>query len=101
MNSPTFITTAELQRINALILKIQQRIASANEMNEFFNLIQKSGQNNWLALENYIRVAGYSSIEQFKQHLNEKSSKEFIDGLVKIGLAVLIAYGLAKLLKEK
>lgn len=101
MNSLAFITTSEIQRINALILKIQQRTASANEMNEFLQLIQKSGQNNWFELENYIRVAGYSSIEQFKQHLTEKSSQEFVDGLVKIGLAVLIAYGLAKLLKEK
>lgn len=91
----------EVIRINTLILKIRQGIATATEMQDFLNLIQKSGQSNWLELENYVQTAGYSNINEFQKHLNDKNTQEFFDGLVKIGLAILIAYGLAKLFEKK
>ena len=97
----TALTYDEVIRINALISKIRQRIATATEMKEFSNLIQKSGQNNWLELQTYVQTAGFSSIEEFQRHLTDKNTQEFLDGLVKIGLAILIAYGLAKLFEKK
>jgi len=97
----TALTYDEVIRINTLISKIRQKIATANEMQEFLNLIQKSGQNNWLELQNYVQTAGYSNIDEFQKHLNDKNTQEFFDGLVKIGLAILIAYGLAKLFEKK
>lgn len=95
------LTNSELMRLNFLISKIRSRTATGAEMQEFLSLIQKSGQNNWMELQNYLHSVGYSSIDELQQHLSHKLDQEFTDGLVKIGLAILVAYGLSELFKNR
>ena len=95
------LTYQEIVRINNIISKIRNGMATTSEMQEFLNLIKKSGQNNWIELQNSVSAAGYVSVEDFQRHLKDKSTNEFLEGLVKIGLAILIAYGISKLFEEK
>ena len=69
-------------------------------MQEFVNLVIKSSNNNKNELENYVRTAGYNSINEFQNHLNDKSNEELVKGLVTIGGAVLLAYGISKLMEK-
>ena len=66
------LTNEQLTRLNIIISKIQSRTASTAEMQDFLLLIQTSGQNNWIEFQNYLHIAGYSNIDEFKQHLNQK-----------------------------
>lgn len=95
------LTINDFTRLNFLISKIKVRTATLVEMQEFLSLIEKSGQNNFLELQNYLNAAGYSNIEEFKQHLNQKQTEVLIDGLVKIGLAILLGYALLQMAKNK
>jgi len=95
------LTYNEVTRINDLIAKIQQRVATAAEMREFLSLIRKSGQNNWTEFQHFIQTAGYASAEDFQKQIYNKNAQELFEGLVKIGFAIIIAYGLSKLFGKK
>ncbi len=81
--------------------KIQIHQASTNEMKQFLDIIKSTGENNYFQLQKYLQVAGYSSVEEFEHHFKDRQSKEFWEGLAKIGGAVLIGYELYQLLKKK
>ena len=101
MDSAYSFNPNDMIRINRLAGKMRHRTATSEEMREFLDLIQNSGQDDWIELQNYVRVAGYSSVEDFREHLGDRTRKEVVDGLVKIGTAILVAYSLTKLFRNK
>jgi hypothetical protein len=94
-----FISIPDSNRLNELVSRLSSNAASAAEMKEFLDLVEKSGMG--FHLMNYLHSAGYYSIDDFKQAIQTKQSQEFVQGLATIGLGILIAYGLDKLLNKK
>ena len=95
------LTTTDAARINQLADKIRINVASGAEMREFFSLTQKSGPFNWGEMQNYLLAAGFVSVQDFEKRMHEKETEEFWQGLAAIGVAIVAAYALTKLLGKK
>ena len=97
----TRLNINEIMILNELINKLKHGTANLNDIRDILKLIRKSGKENAYELQTYARTAGYPTIKALEKHLSDIDTEEFLDGLVKIGLAVLIAYGIKKLLEER
>ena len=92
------LTNKEFSRLQQLVEKAKRRMANSNELRELIELIQKSGARTREEIEQYINQAGFASLEELNKHIEEKKSQEFIDILIAVGLGILAAYVVTKVL---
>lgn len=89
------LTPKEYQELENIKNKMEQGRAKSKEMQYYLDLIIKSG--NEQEIHNYICNIGFDSVNEFKQHLNQKSENEdFVKGLAVVGGAVLLVWLLTK-----
>lgn len=91
----------ETERLRYLLSKARVKQASGNELDEIVALINKSGIYTEQEIIHLLNEAGFSSLNELSNRIQEKKSEEFIATLVTIGLGILLGYALYKLLSEK
>jgi hypothetical protein len=96
----TKLTDEEFQRLYQLIEKAKERSASSSELRELVELILRSGAQTQYDIDEYIRRAGFASLEELYKHIDEKKSHEAIDKLIAIGLGMLAGYAIIKWLSS-
>lgn len=85
----------EYKALEAIREKLINKTATSNEMHEFLRLLDKSG--NQKEVSKYVSGIGFNSMNEFKEHLNNKAENEnLITGLAVIGGAVLFAWLLTR-----
>lgn len=85
----------EYKNLEIIQKKLINKTATNNEMQEFLELLEKSG--NQAEVSQYVKSIGFNSMDKFKKHLNNKVENEnFITGLAVIGGAVLLAWILTR-----
>ena len=94
------LTNKEFSRLQQLVEKAKSREANSRELRELIELIQKSGARTRDEIEQYINQAGFTSLEELNKHIEEKKSQEFIDILIAVGLVILAAYAITKVLEK-
>ncbi len=86
---------AEYKKLESIQNKLANKTASKNEMQEFLKLLEKSG--NQEEVSKYVSNIGFSSMSEFKKHLNNKTENESsVTGLAVVGGAVLLAWFLTR-----
>lgn len=85
----------DYKRIEYIQKKLVEETATNNEVQEFLELIKKSG--NEAEMSDYVKNIGFNSLNEFKQRLNQKNKNEdFIKGLAVIGGAILLSWLLTR-----
>lgn len=95
-----YLTDQEIERLMTLILKIKERRASSLDLDEFVKLINKGGTTTEQEITTFMNQTGFSSLEEFSKHIQEKKSEEFTNALITIGLGILLGYALSKMLRK-
>ena len=94
------LTQQDVVKLSELVTKIRNQNTHSSELEQFFNLIKKSGDYNQNQLMGYLTQVGFNSENDFIKHLNERRKDELLQGLVLIGTAILAFYVIAQLSKK-
>ena len=91
----------QVKELETLIFKIRTNSIRSGEIDRFQYLVRKVNYKIDIEFQQFLLTHGYIDIKHFVDDYNNKKNKEFIEGLIKIGLGILAAYALYRLLKEK
>lgn len=95
------LTWDEIDRVRLLTYKIRERAASLSELEEFVQLVQQSGASEQADMTGLLYKAGFSSLEDFSRHLQEKKAEGLIQNIAMVGLGILVGYGIYKMLSRR
>ena len=89
------LTEQEYQKMQVIKQKMENGNAKNKEIRYFLNLIVKN--DNQLEIQSYIRNIGFNSIEEYKQHLDQKiENEETVKNLAIVGGGLLLAFLLSR-----
>lgn len=92
--------TKQLEEMEMLVYKIRAGMVTPHDVDRFQWLARKAYPVE-REFNDFLRWHGYVDMKAFLDDYHNKKNKDFIDGLVKIGLGILAAYGVRRLVKNK
>ncbi len=85
------LTKQQYQEMQTIKQKMENGTAKTKEIRYFLDLIIKSG--NQLEIQNYINNIGFNSLDEYKQHLDQKiENAETVKNLAIVGGGLLLAF---------
>ena len=98
----TFILSgSQARELQELVFKIRSGTVTNKDIDRFQYLVRRTNYNIDKEFHDFLIAYGYIDVKTFLDDYHNQKNKEFIDGLVKIGLGILAAYALSQLFKEK
>ena len=97
----TMLAIEDYQTLTRIRNKIaHQQQVSNEEVTTYINLIQKDGERGKKEIQNLMQKTGAKTTNELAQKLSSKKNESLLEGLVYVGLGILLGYALIKALKE-
>lgn len=89
------LTQEEYNEMQTIKEKMENSKAKTKQIRRFLDLIIEN--DNQLEIQNYISKIGFDSLDEYKNHLDQKiENKKFVKGLAIVGGGLLLAWLLTR-----